>query len=305
MRILFLNNTESQSQAVVIIGIGLVGNGIFENLQNKVHANCFDCSLDWSCKENVVKTIQTEVLKRIDVSVTKIDWIWSAGKVGFSATEEEAKVELVFFRYCIEHLKKIQENFVNATHVFHLVSSAGGLFEGMRVTSTDMIPAPKRPYGMLKLEQEKIAGQFFVTNIYRLSTVYGYFKKNFRIGLVAALIKNNIYNKITVLDNPQTLRDYVWIEDVANFITQQVLIQENIPQKNTVFFLVSGKPTAIFEIVNLLQHIANNKIMQRYKFKNDNSQSILFPRSLQPEMMTYTSLEVCVRNIYKKALSQI
>lgn len=297
------NKSTTQNQAIVIIGLGLVGSGIFNDLRKRLHSSSIDCTIDWSSSVSASQTLSDNLTKNITTSFDKIDWIWSAGKVGFTASEQDSQKEFQLFSCCIQTIKYFQQHYYpNSKHIFHLISSAGGLFEGQRVTSINTLPKPKRPYGILKLDQENLAKETFSCYVYRLSTIYGYYKKDFRIGLIATLLKNTIYGKITVIDRPQTQRDFVWVEDMADFISQKVLDEFSI-LSSTVFFIVSGKPTTIYEIIANIQRITNNKVLQNYRFNNCNSETILFPPAIKPKTLRSTSLDVCIRKMYKKALS--
>jgi hypothetical protein len=292
-----------QNRAIVIIGLGLVGSGIFTDLRKRLTNSWIDCTIDWSSTDSATKTITEHITKNLTTSFDKIDWIWSAGKAGFSATELETQKEFQTFSKCILSIKEFQQLYYpEAKHIFHLISSAGGLFEGQQVSSPHTLPMPKRPYGSLKLKQEELVQNLFSSYVYRVSTVYGYIKKEFRIGLIAALIKNTISGRITVIDRPQTQRDFVWVEDLADFISQKVFDETYIPNAN-VFFIISGKPTTIYEIIVSIQRITNNKVLQNYRFTNTNSETILFPPAIKPKTLRSTALDVCIRTMYKKALS--
>ena len=303
MKIIFYKDkTQNQNRAIVIIGIGLVGSAIYSNLKKRITDTCIDCKIDWSNAEVASLILTKNLTTNLTTKIDRIDWIWSAGKAGFSALEQEVKNEYNIFLSCIESIKNFQNNFYpKSTHIFHLISSAGGLFDGQLVTSIKDLPYPKSLYGKLKLDQEGIIKDLFHYNIYRLSTIFDYYKKNCRIGLIAALIKNTVCGKITTIVNPQTQRDYVWADDMADFILQKVL--ENYDTfDSSVFFIVSGKPTTIFEIISSIQKITKNKVLQNYNWDDKNSETILFSPCIKPKNLRSTSMDVCIRNIYKKVL---
>lgn len=177
------------------------------------------------------------------------------------------------------------------------------MFEGQNVTRIDEIPKPKRPYGKLKLMQEEFIQKNFsnACYIYRLSTVYGYYNINFRIGLISALIKNTVTGKITnIFARPHTQRDFIWIEDIANFVSLVVL--DSTIQKESINFLVSGKPTSVFEIITSIQRFAKSKVLQQYKLVDYNSDKIIYSENIKPKALTTTSMEVCIRSIYNRIL---
>ena len=301
MKIIFYKN-KTQNRAIVIIGLGLVGSAIYSNLKKRITNSGIDCKIDWSNAEAASLMLTQNLTTNLTTKTDWIDWIWSAGKAGFSASEQEVKNEYSIFLLCVNAIKKFQNNFYpKSTHIFHLISSAGGLFDGQLVTSIKDLPYPKSLYGKLKLDQENIVKNLLPYNIYRLSTIYDYYKKNCRIGLIAALIKNTVCGKITTIVNPQTQRDYVWAEDMADFILQKVL-ENSGTFDSSIFFIVSGKPTTIFEIISSIQKITKNKVLQSYNWDDKNSETILFPPFIKPKTLQTTSMDICIRNIYKNVL---
>lgn len=305
MKIILFNDYNShEKRAVVVIGNGLVGTAISERVINKTHAQNYNCNIDWNNAENAAQNVKENVVKYISDDIKKIDWVWSAGKAGFDATEEDIQKEFQLFEKCSLMILSLHNiNYKKSNYNYHLISSAGGLFEGQNVTRIDAIPNPKRPYGKLKLMQEEYLVKNFYNAcyIYRLSTVYGYYNKNFRIGLISALIKNTVTGKITnIFARPHTQRDFIWIEDIANYISLVVL--DSTIKKDSINFLVSGKPTSVFEIITSIQRFAKSKVLQQYKLVDYNSDKIIYSENIKPKALTTTSMDVCIRSIYNRLL---
>jgi len=291
---------------IVIIGNGFVGSSIFETLIKNYNVDFQSFHLKWS--EPVV--LLDQLIFFFDLIKTKnplqIDWIWSAGKAGFYSTEEQTKVEFETFSSVVSLLEdfRCRNNKINS--VFHLVSSAGGLYEGQVNVGLNSRPLPLRPYGVLKLEQEEFVRCNFRGDyaIYRLSTVYGAAKKDQRKGLISVLIENTLNCRMTSIDARfDTIRDFVWVEDIAIFIVNKVLDKSN--KCNNIYHLVSGKPTTIVEIINTIKKITNNTVLYSFIDKSKNNKQMSFSSKIIPVNWHQSSLESVVRKIYQQMQKQI
>ena len=261
-----LTHTDAHSlekRIIFIFGVGLVGSAIVKSLTLFEKFDVRNEMSDWRFLDNfqfqlndLSNTVEVRNLKRID-------WVWSAGKAGFAANENEVDSEFLFYRVFLEQIKKLEEQLgIKGKSCIHLVSSAGGLFEGQRVISKDAKPQPKRPYGQLKFKQENLLLDMFHNRcrIYRPSSIFGFYEKGQRVGLITNLIINTLRSKVTsIYGNIDTQRDYVWVGDVGDFIAGKVWFdfRSKDDGSNQTHFLVSAKPTSIFEII--LYHSNNYK----------------------------------------------
>ena len=187
--------------------------------------------------------------------------------------------------------------------VFHLTSSAGGIFEGIVNISKDTLPEPKRPYGQLKLAQENLAKDFFPNNtrIYRLSSVFGNSINNQRVGIITALIRNTLTCRMTnIYGSFDTKRDYVWVDDLSNFIIEKIVL--NRKSQGSLFFLASGKASSIYEIIELAKKITNVKVMYKLESSTQNNEQIVFSPSVLSEDWKSTSIETAIRIVYQQIL---
>lgn len=155
-------------------------------------------------------------------NVSRIEAFWCAGRAGFSASEEEMHKEQLSYQAVVSEFEK--EDGIPIS--FNLLSSAGGLYEGMSgLVNESVSPFPKRAYGAYKLEQEHILQASAIAfRIYRPTTVYGRAHTGSRKGLVSTLI-DNTFNQVstTIHANPDTLRDYVYVGDVARILVLNAL----------------------------------------------------------------------------------
>ena len=75
--------------------------------------------------------------------------VWAAGRAGFSASADECESELAAFEDAAKAIGDLVTQRGERGFSLHLVSSAGGLYEGLHRVSTDSPMSPKRPYGIL------------------------------------------------------------------------------------------------------------------------------------------------------------
>lgn len=288
---------------VILIGRGLVGLAIEKELINKGFKASTAYKSDW---QDINR--QTEFLKQaIDECITKktnrIDFVWSAGKTGFSADKENTDREFKFFKILTELIvyEVVEKN--NLDLKIHFMSSAGGLFEGERNINIRTKRTPKRPYGWLKYNQENFLlnlNEKVTICIYRLSSLYGYIKKGQRVGLISALILNLVRQKTThIYGKYGTLRDYLFVGDAATFIANEIKKVES--ESLNVFTLVSGKPTTIFEIQKNIEKATMRRCYISF-VDISNDSDITFAPSCSPKNFMATPLYTMIPRIYQAAL---
>ena len=140
-------------------------------------------------------------------------------------------------------------------------------------------PEPRRPYGELKLGQERLLAKStsqIAKFVYRPSSVYGSAGEGLRLGLVGVLVANAIRHGVShIFGAPDTLRDYVFAADVGRFIAQQL----NRPtDRSQVFLLTSGKPSSTFEIMRRVEQILGRRLYARF----DTRPSVIEHNSYRP-----------------------
>lgn len=284
-------NSNSVPQAIVIFGVGLIGGEIYKNIliqaKELVQSNF---EFNWA-DENLQKQQATRVLNQIanvtnqsDCQEKRIAIIWSAGSAGFYSENAELDMEMRNFKNVLEFTKQLKDTITDSLIEFHLVSSAGGVFEGCGYVDSQTKPVPVRPYGYLKLSQEQLLSEqrHLRSRIYRPSTVYGPVYPGIRCGLVSTLIKNGVLRMVTnILGNLYTLRDYVYSSDIGNFIARTVL-QDTDESQNHIFHLASGKPSSIFEIIAIVEHMLKHRVYYKLEYCPNNSCDIVFSPSIHP-----------------------
>lgn len=300
MKLIWIDKHEDRDGAKVILlfGAGLIGSSIVENVQKNLNFEVEDCLFDWNNMELRVSQsaiIQRKILEN-EAPLNSLEVIWSAGRAGFSANVDELMQESCSFEDVLRLSGTLAELLPWVRHRFHLISSAGGLFEGQRLVNRNSKPKPMRPYGIAKLQQEDLLRELpanILCSIYRPSSVYGRSLRGGRSGLISVLADNALRHRIShIYGNINTLRDYVFVGDIGKFITSR-LFQEGVAAGN--FVLASSKPTTIAEIIQTIERAIICRLKIRFDNQAWNADHISFSSEVLPMDWQPTSLETGVR----------
>ncbi len=300
--------------AVLIFGEGLVGSALRDELMINLNYKLIQrFKLSWNDLSLITQldSIRDYIKARYlenSTRKTQFSFIWSAGKVGFGASNEEASKEQNDFKNILNTATQIyelktknkeacdQEN-SRIQFDFHYVSSAGGLFEGQSLVHSRSLPKPLRVYGELKLAQEKeieLLAKIIpegVFKIYRPSTIYGKVVKGQRVGLISNMLQNGIMKRVTpITGDLYTMRDYIHVKDLSKMILGGVLSSHSdvkLGSKDKIKsleynFCLSQKPTTIFEIKSILEFYLKHRIYIKLYFQPGNSRDITFERMSSP-----------------------
>jgi hypothetical protein len=316
---LILHNSpkkDEDSKIVVLFGTGLLGAAFLKSLHRSMFYKKHYIPSTWNNYELFGQGLDAALSKIIHIvdqyeiiglKTKNLAFVWCAGKAGFNASEIDYKHELNCFDAVLQLASRVYELLKEYEVQFHMISSAGGLFEGQRVIDCATVPKPKRVYGLLKHEQEirlKCLPVQIGKMIYRPTSVYGYNRDGQRMGLIPILIANGLENRVsTIFGDFSTLRDYVLNEDVGAFIAQN-LFTKNMSQNLESYLLGSGKPSSIYEIKHFVERAIGKKIY--FKFENNsktsNSSDITIALSARPEQWAPTSLQNGVRYVKEKIM---
>ena len=296
-------------RTIALFGVGLIGASISAAVQSQLSLNREVIPFDWNdptIQAKQIEIIQKKIIDELSQKPhTTFDLVWSAGRAGFAASAQKTTLELENFKRVLLMARRVADHCPNQFRGAHLISSAGGLFVGQRYVTSTSVPAPRSPYGWLKLNQEQMLVdvlEAYCTCIYRLSTVYGMIQPGQRRGLILALIANGVQKKIThITGRMTTLRDFVAVDDVARFILSK-LKQTNHPMNN-VFMVVSGKPSTIQEIQKIVEDAIKHKLYVNFSLDPSNEQDISFAPTVIPTGWQPSSLRQNIPLIYADALS--
>lgn len=301
-------SAEGPRQAVAVFGAGLIGSAVARALSSHAAFVCRTLRFAWQPASlgqdlaAVEEEIAAELLK-VERNPPRLGFLWSAGRAGFSAGSPETTDELESFRAVLALAARLAARFRGAAVTFHLISSAGGLFEGQRLVGADAAPAPRRAYSFLKQQQEDLlAASPLAGRVYRLSSVYGWVAPGHRIGLVSVLLLNGIRRLVTPISGwMSTQRDFVFVEDVADFVARAILSDDASPGLPP-YLLAQGRPSSIWEVQRLVEAVLGHRIYVSYSLRPDNGEDTTFSRAALPLFWRPSDLGSNIRRIYREAL---
>ena len=286
-------------QRVLLFGTGAVGGAIRRALSKQADVDREDTlPFDWNAAP-LQQEQAAAILDRITLALPdpqpSVDLVWAAGRCGFAASEAQTANELASFRHVLTLARQIHERHALR---FHLVSSAGGLFEGQIAVAARTAPAPLRPYGRLKLEQEKLVADSGLRQIvYRPSTLYGLLRPHTRHGLIQTFVLSGLQHAVAnVFGRLSTLRDYVFEDDVGSFIARRVLSRAAAETSAIPHLLACGRPVSIEQVRSTVERVLRRRIYVTLRPDDIGSADITFaapPQEWQPPV----DLETGVRRI--------
>jgi len=303
--------------AVAVFGVGLIGAAIVAALEAASALRRRTYPLSWG-RESLLAGQIAAVERAVAGALAgapearpgalrgRLAFVWSAGRADFSATEGETAGELASFRAVLDAAERLAHGNPELEVVFCLISSAGGIFEGQRAVARASRPSPRRPYGRLKLRQEELltAGRApMVKLVYRLTSVYGHIAPGHRRGLIPTLLLNGIRRQAsTITGRMDTLRDFVWVEDVARYVARALLDAERGRRDETVI-LASAKPSSVHEIQTLVERVLGRRVYLTYATDASNAEDVTFSLESVPQGWRATDLQSIVREIHRRAVS--
>jgi nucleoside-diphosphate-sugar epimerase len=243
----------------LVFGSGLIGGPTVRSLQ-RAAGTASVRRMDWTWSRHgtgeaaTVETAAREALAAREGA--RLTIVWAAGRSGFEANAAAMDDELASLRAVLATARRIGADLPPEQRGFVHVSSAGGLFEGQVACGRAAESAPLRPYGEGKLAQERLVRadeSLGRRHIVRPSSVYGY-ARGARKGLIASLIAAALRSRpATIMGALTTQRDYVYAPDIGRFIAARVLELDPVDAPVETSLLASGRPTAIFEIIRLIE----------------------------------------------------
>ncbi|MBS9478340.1 NAD-dependent epimerase/dehydratase family protein [Ancylobacter radicis] len=290
----------SRPHTIAVFGAGLVGGAIVRSLIHAGAVLASELPLDWRSGER-----QQQDLERIRQTILpnhrgghleRLDLVWAAGKAGFGATWAELDGEMTTFENIIRWAVALHGSASDMQVNLHMLSSAGGLFEGQRFVNRESQARPLRPYGATKLQQEIFAQRHCTgmgLHIYRPSSVYGFGGPKGRSGLVNTLIQNATKHAASrIFGDMDTVRDYILASDIGSFVARGILTNVTLASIST---LASGKPTSIMEMLRIIGRVVERPLYLKLESSPSNAGHITFSPSILPAHWRPTDLETGVR----------
>ena len=303
----FPRSGASNGHVIGVFGAGLIGGAIADALMQGHRAEVSVMPLHWSeplRRNGEIKAIEARIGELIRPQ-SKVGLVWSAGRAGFLSSTTEIEAELLIFRDVMAMAERMTQRYPEAHISFHLVSSAGGLFEGQRRVTATASPEPRRRYGVLKMTQEQLvtaSERLTAYQVYRLASVYGYLRRGARAGLVSQLISDGLLRSVThMIGKMSTLRDFVFAGDAGVYIADKLLAPDEQPSK--VSFLVRMRPSSLLEVQHMVEDVIGRKLHVAYSLDSTNSADITFASDAAPSDWHPSDLRSNIGMIYRAALS--
>ena len=307
--------SQPDTPIVALFGAGLIGTAIATELRKAARLNETLLELDWNQPQHFSEQLAVFEQRMADllrgatnaVSTPRVRVVWSAGQAGFHSSHEDVAREFDRFNEVICCVERLSDRFPESAWTILLISSAGGLYEGQQHVDAHSVPTPTRPYSFLKLSQEQRLHDcptLITKKIYRPTSVYGYVRNHQRRGLIPTLIADGIRRRASqITGHPTTLRDYVWIEDIAKYLAR-VILDQRLCNQETVEILGSSKPTSIFEIQQMIERVLHRPLYLQFTTPNGNGNHITFSSDALPANWTSSELETNIRKIAADALDR-
>lgn len=293
MKILQLGG--SHRITVLLFGVGLIGGAVDRalRLRNQPETRLFP--YDWH--DAGLRQAQTiEILSALRPA-DRIVVVWAGGQGGFASTAAEMSQETALVAEVIAMAESLGKE--GRAVDFHLLSSGGGLFESQTHCDGNSPPYPLRPYGMGKMHQEDIllrAAGLNLRRIYRPSSVYGVTHSR-RVGLITALLSNMMRGGTTrIFGNPNTLRDYVLVNDVGQYMARKIM-QSGTGGAVDAFLLASGRPASVFEVIEEVRRCMDKPLLLQFDPHPSNVRDMSFLPSALPSDWRATPLNSGISRI--------
>lgn len=291
---------------VAIFGVGLIGLSVVEILRLRFDSEATHLEFDWGdppSRRAQLQAVEAIILKDIQ-SGARLSVLWSAGRAGFQSEQAEVDAERESFTEVLAMTERLAQR--EGLTSFHLVSSAGGLFEGQRHVMSNSVPEPHRHYGRLKLFQEQMLESStapLTRRIHRVTSAYGLIRPGARSGLVAMMIASGIRRTVIPISGRMTtLRDFVFVGDAASFIAES-LVKEG-DGVVSVTFLARARPCSLLEVQHIVEQTIRRRLLVSYSADPANAEDSTFAPEILPAGWHSSDLRANVGMIYRDALSR-
>lgn len=302
---------------IAVFGCGMIGSAIVRRLLALGSLKATYLALGWG-NDHVSKQQMGVIEERITslildgrdcFSQRPIALVWSAGASGFLTAKGNVASELDSYASIIELTSRLMRRCPRALLSFHLISSAGGLFAGQLNVNAGANPCPINEYGRLKLLQEEMLmgeqPERLRRRVYRLSSVYGRVRRKQRRTLIPTLIVNGLRQRQSqIYSRPDTLRDFVWLDDVAKFVADRVLddVVPSNPGQLATYILASAKPTSAIEAIREVERVLGRKLYVSFSPRPRNDEDITFASDVLPSDWYPCNISTGIRQIFCEML---
>jgi UDP-glucose 4-epimerase len=287
--------------------LGTIGRGIDASFGSRVESQSIDIPSDWTSAA-AQSTSLVEVFALLEKRLRtggSLAVIWSAGVAGFGASDSVTVGERDAFRRLLDAVDRFVDARSDCHVSMHLISSAGGIYEGQTMVGLEHAPLARRPYAQLKLDQEadliSRASRVRV-EIYRPSSVFGKITADGRQGLIPTLIHNCLLGRVTMLTGRlDTQRDYVSADDVGDYVALRSL--QKLPVGVTISHLVAARPYTVAEILRMVEFSLRRRVLLSVA-PGENAAPITFSPKIRPDGFRVETLSIGIRRVLDEFLGR-
>lgn len=302
------NDNSLRGQVIAICGLGLIGSGTLQYFRRAQTVSVYTSPGGYAASQQeryvdlFVERLRSVIrgMDRRERGPVPLKVLWSAGSAGFAASNEQLRQEMELFSSALRALEALSSSGVAGPVSVFLLSSAGGIFEGVRLIDDATAPCPRRPYGFSKLAQEEAlrAARGIATKvILRLTTVYGYMRPHQRGSVIGTMVLNGLKQRETkITGRMSTLRDYIWIEDLAQVLCELILRDGETPLRSLI--VASAKPCSLLEIQGAVEKTIGTQLYMSYDLDPDNAEDITVVPNASLLRCQSSVLRVNVRKMY-------
>lgn len=269
---------------VLIFGYGFIGKSLYQSFKTEGF-DVFVASRNFADINSSNDFIKFDVLDGDfdcipNINPIEIIYTISINIPGTVDSEDCFEKELQAFRNVLDYAHKSKIKRIT------LISSSS-VYGNTTINGVDesSVISPINQYGKLKSEMEKHLIKFSNIShlkylILRVSNLYG--MNQIKQGIVSRMLSSNKYhNKITIRNNGESIRDFLFVEDLTNAV--RLLINSN--KINILYNISSGVPTKIVNLVAVVKRFNPNiedslvfvpdseelicSMLQNHKFKAD------------------------------------
>lgn len=282
-----LRVAEQDGPVILLFGLGLIGGAVDLALRRGFQSRAQALPYDWL--DPAQRRAQRAAIRAALPAGGRVAVVWTGGQSGFAASEPEMRQETAI----LAELVRMAQALARDRQVdFHMLSSAGGLFESQTHCGTGSQPQPLRPYGRGKLMQEGVlmrAEALSRRHVYRPSSVYGVTRSK-RVGLVTALMSNALKGQTTrIFGNPNTLRDYVLADDIGHYMARRI-VEPDPGRDPGPLLLASGRPASVFEVIARIRERLDRPLLLQFDPHPSNGRDMSFLPSALPADWQATTL---------------
>ena len=250
-----------------IVGAGgLLGSAVARVLDSVYQA----APVPWRDPAHAIATLQAEAIE-FAREVGDSPWaiVWAAGQATTSSTADQTAQELTVYTAFIE---AVREHLPIGPGTVFITSSAGGVYSGSVGAPFDASsePRPLGTYGVLKLDQERVAIQRLGSScqviIGRVSNLYGPGQDLTKLqGLISRLALAAVTRvPITMFVSLDTLRDYLYVDDAAVMIHMWLTRSTELDGEPLTVVIAAGQSVSLGHVISTMQDVTRTRIPVAY-----------------------------------------